>query len=388
MDRVIWQAARARMLLASLVLGACAGEQSPAALSHWQVDSAPLVVIGREEGEAPYELGVANSAVRLADGRIVVANSGTSELRFFDSTGRALESRGREGDGPGEYRGIMAVYPRSGDSLVVYANGQQRFSVLDDSGTYQGTMDLASSPATPFPWDDWLVASTWVRGVRDRALRPCVEAVLAGVVPADSAPVRRAVVDDQHAIWMQPAVSPSLRARWTVYPLAGGRPVIVSLPAGVELYQAGADFVLGRRLSEEGVEQIVMYRLAGRKPGAPAACHQRATAVPAPAVSAAPEQSEAMKAELRNLIVSQEMYFAMHGTYAGEVDSTGWKSQAGNRVYLLRADRAGWFGLMKGPGADAPVCLAGVGRVLPPGWDDGAARCEQPRLGASTGSSR
>lgn len=388
MDRMSWQAAGAGMLVLSLVLGACAGEQPRATLAHWQVDSAPLLVIGRDDGDAASELGVANSAVRLADGRIVVANSGTSELRFFDSTGRALASRGREGDGPGEYRGIMAVYPRGNDSLVVYANGQRRFSVLDDSGTYRRTMDLASLPGTPFPWDDWVAASTWVRGVRDLALRPCVREVLAGLPPADSAPVRRALVDDQHAIWVQPAVSPGPVARWAVYSLAGGDPVIVNLPVGVELYQAGTDFVLGRRMSEEGMEQIVVYRLAGREAAAPATCDQQASAATAPVASAAPEQSGAMKAELRNLIVSQEMYFAMHGTYAGVVDSTGWKAESGARVYLLRAERTGWFGIAKGAAADAPVCIVGVGSALPPGWDDGMVRCQEPRSVSSTGSSR
>jgi hypothetical protein len=99
----------------------------------WQVDSAPVTGIGVASGDPRYELDVANSARRRADGRIVVANSGTEELRFYGPDGSALLATGRDGDGPGEYRGTMAVPEEAPESLVVYSNGNSRYSVLDDS---------------------------------------------------------------------------------------------------------------------------------------------------------------------------------------------------------------------------------------------------------------
>src|SRR5688572_20810198 len=41
-----------------------------------------------------------------SDGRFIVVNSGTSELRFYDASGRRYSAVGRRGEGPGEYQRI------------------------------------------------------------------------------------------------------------------------------------------------------------------------------------------------------------------------------------------------------------------------------------------
>jgi hypothetical protein len=347
------------------------------ATGSWQVDSVPLTAIGISSGDPRYELDQANSAVRLADGRIAIANSGTHELRFYDASGGVAGVSGRDGDGPGEYRGAMAVYTMGPDSLVVYANGNQRYSVLDSLGRYAHTIRVTSSPAEPFPWDDWLTSSTWVRGVRDPSLRPCAARVLQQLPQPDSVPVRRAIVDDLHAVWVQPASQAEAAAEWTVLPGDGKSALSVTLPGGVELYQAGKDFILGRRLNDEGVEQIVVYRLRGRSAAQPAACDAGAASGAEPVAAADQGTVSRMQAELRNFIVSEEMYFAMHGSYAESADSTAWRSETGSRMWLVRADRRGWFGFLRGPGESGVLCASGVGDALPPGWDQGAARCEQ-----------
>src|SRR5688500_11012726 len=53
----------------------------------WTVDTAATVSIGAVAGEAPYLLNRVAGATRLPDGRVVVADGGSSQLRFFDSTG-------------------------------------------------------------------------------------------------------------------------------------------------------------------------------------------------------------------------------------------------------------------------------------------------------------
>ena len=69
----------------------------------WLVDTQPAVVVG--DGRSPdHELNRVRAAVRLADGRIVVANGRPLELRIFDSSGVFLGRTGREGAGPGEFR--------------------------------------------------------------------------------------------------------------------------------------------------------------------------------------------------------------------------------------------------------------------------------------------
>jgi hypothetical protein len=69
-----------------------------------RLSAEPVLVIGRVEGGGSDLFHGILATRRLSDGRIVVVNRGTSELRFFDGTGRYLSSAGGEGEGPGEFR--------------------------------------------------------------------------------------------------------------------------------------------------------------------------------------------------------------------------------------------------------------------------------------------
>ena len=69
----------------------------------WTVEESPALEIGVVEGEEPYQLHRVSGTHRLTDGRIVVSNSGSHELRVFDAQGRHLHSFGQQGQGPGEF---------------------------------------------------------------------------------------------------------------------------------------------------------------------------------------------------------------------------------------------------------------------------------------------
>ena len=58
----------------------------------WQVPPGPAVTIGDREGEDPYMLYQVWDAMKLADGRIVVANSGDGQLRVSDASGTHMET--------------------------------------------------------------------------------------------------------------------------------------------------------------------------------------------------------------------------------------------------------------------------------------------------------
>src|SRR5687768_145368 len=72
----------------------------------WRVETEPVVTIGVVEGAPEYQLFRVRHALRLDDGSILVADGGSRELRFYDSTGRHIRSIGRDGEGPGEFRVI------------------------------------------------------------------------------------------------------------------------------------------------------------------------------------------------------------------------------------------------------------------------------------------
>ncbi|MCH7716498.1 MAG: hypothetical protein IH876_10235 [Gemmatimonadetes bacterium] len=74
----------------------------------WRLATEPLVDIGGGDIDEQ-QLFRVSGTLRLSDGRIVVANSGTHELRFYDAEETYLSSLGGEGGGPGEFQGMGPV---------------------------------------------------------------------------------------------------------------------------------------------------------------------------------------------------------------------------------------------------------------------------------------
>lgn len=108
----------------------------------WRLSDAPSLDIGVLAGTPEEQLYQVRGAVRLVDGRIVVANAGSSELRFYSRDGAHLASVGRQGAGPGEFQAMGAVYRLGLDSLMVWDNGTLRVSVLDTAGSYVRAFQL------------------------------------------------------------------------------------------------------------------------------------------------------------------------------------------------------------------------------------------------------
>jgi hypothetical protein len=109
------------------------------------------VTIGALEGSEGERLFQVAAAARLDDGRIVVANSGTHEIRYFDPAGKHLFSIGRRGEGPGEFRQITNLLRYPGGTLMVYDAILRRGTLLDPDGRVTRLVDFArSGPARPF----------------------------------------------------------------------------------------------------------------------------------------------------------------------------------------------------------------------------------------------
>lgn len=108
----------------------------------WRLGGAPLIDIGGETGDPDSELYRVVGALRLEDGRIVIANSGSHQLRFYDPSGGYLGSAGGRGDGPGEFQGMRWVARYGADSLVVYDSRHRRLSFFDFRGRFGGSLTL------------------------------------------------------------------------------------------------------------------------------------------------------------------------------------------------------------------------------------------------------
>jgi len=99
------------------------------------VASTPDVLIGGvEEVGSPHFLGQVGSVGRLRDGRIVIVETTTNEVRAFDADGEHQWTYGRLGDGPGEFRRPRFIGQASDDSLLVWDDRLARMTSLTPSG--------------------------------------------------------------------------------------------------------------------------------------------------------------------------------------------------------------------------------------------------------------
>ncbi len=102
----------------------------------WRIGAEPAVTVGRAEGDEPYLLYRVTDALRLTDGRIVVLNNGTQELRVFDGDGTHLATWGGRGEGPGEFGSLAAIEPWRGDSIAAWYGPRRGVTLFDENGNF------------------------------------------------------------------------------------------------------------------------------------------------------------------------------------------------------------------------------------------------------------
>jgi hypothetical protein len=137
---------RCLLLLIGVCLGACAGddgidrgasERASAVVvdnrrlfREWSVSPEPVLRIGVSDGAPSYQFYRVRFAARLQDGRMVVVDGSSCEIRWYDASGRHRASVGRRGEGPGEFRDIRSGVLTAGDTLVVHDVRNQRVTWL------------------------------------------------------------------------------------------------------------------------------------------------------------------------------------------------------------------------------------------------------------------
>lgn len=115
----------------------------------FKTDAEPAVVIGMAGGDSRSELYNVRGVRRMADGRIVVLNAGTHELRLYDSVGGFLTSLTRRGSGPGEVLEPSALVIAPGDTILVGDYGTARITAFAPDGRLARTVSLSAVPSAP-----------------------------------------------------------------------------------------------------------------------------------------------------------------------------------------------------------------------------------------------
>lgn len=110
----------------------------------WRLSEEPTLQIGVAEGDPLYQMDRVRTALRMGDGRIVVANAGSQQVRWYGADGRHVASAGREGGGPGEFKALSALRRLPGDSVLAYDLGAFRLSWFDPAGRF-----VRSAPLQP-----------------------------------------------------------------------------------------------------------------------------------------------------------------------------------------------------------------------------------------------
>ena len=121
------------------VASASADQELPVA---YRVPAEPRVQIGTIDGDGTSLFGVTD-AIRLRDGRIVVADGGSGTLKFFDSRGAFVRALGRPGDGPGEFRRLYRVAELTDGALAALDLLLERVTVFSPDGRLQRTHDVS-----------------------------------------------------------------------------------------------------------------------------------------------------------------------------------------------------------------------------------------------------
>jgi len=102
-----------------------------------ELSAEPVIRIGVLEGEPAYQFEGIRQVLLRPDGGLVTGDR-SQEIRFFDAAGEHVRSVGGSGAGPGEFRGISAIYPLPGDSLLVWDGNLERATLLGPEGELGG----------------------------------------------------------------------------------------------------------------------------------------------------------------------------------------------------------------------------------------------------------
>ena len=123
-----------------------ASAQTPAT---WRVAPTPIFMVGGTD--SPTEtFNVISGAVRLKDGRFVVADAKDMHISVYDAGGRQQSRFGRRGRGPGEFNWLSGIWAAGGDTIGAYDSGQRRITRFLPDGKVASVHPL-QVPTNPSP---------------------------------------------------------------------------------------------------------------------------------------------------------------------------------------------------------------------------------------------
>lgn len=154
----------------------------------------------------------------------------------------------------------VRIYIATGDADGVRVYG------LDGRRLPNILMASASTPVTPEDIRDLTEREVLEEGESSRGY---VERELRSITfPETKSATSQLIVDANGLLWLRPSVAAgSTRAEWQVMDSAGKLLATLSLPAALEIFEIGTDYILGREIDlAAGVPLLKSYRLRRAQP--------------------------------------------------------------------------------------------------------------------------
>jgi hypothetical protein len=159
------------------------------------IDSAPIATIGNVDGDASQIFNRIAGVRLFSDGRIAVADGGSSTIRIYAADGQFQLQMGQAGDGPGEFSYISGIWIADPDTIVVYDSDASRMTRFLASGQLLETRTFRASDGIPEiylgPLDQGGHALGWLKGAR---INP-------SVVVTDTVRFGRFLEDTLESVW-------------------------------------------------------------------------------------------------------------------------------------------------------------------------------------------
>lgn len=122
----------------------------------WRVDPVPMVDLAGSGDGANHEFHRVRGMTRLSTGDLVVADGGSAEIRLFSEAGDLLGVAGGEGEGPGEFTGLVGLARGRGDTLLAL-DWDDRLALFAPDLTFAGYFALPLISQTIHGLDDGTV---------------------------------------------------------------------------------------------------------------------------------------------------------------------------------------------------------------------------------------
>lgn len=361
---------RSPLALLACLLAACTGPadlgDSPVEPGVFGLDATPMLTIGASDGNPQLMFHQAHAARRTADGLVVVADGGSRQLRWFGPDGTPVRVAGRQGDGPGEFVGSLALIPWAGDTIAAVDRGNRRVSLLTAAGEFQRAVTETPSDTSTLPWRPWMRARTVILNAAGPQVRACVGAAL-GVMPLHPIEdgIRFLWVDDAGRLWLREGTEDA--ARWSVWRRDGTLLGTPDLPATFDFLQADRDVAIGRIAADDDTERVVVLRITDPRDGG--ACLPDGFGS-----EDSPEPPRHLQVHTRNMTTVQELMRFEGSSYSMTMDARYISVPETVQFWMYTADPFGWVGGVVDL-ETGQACLMSVGGSGPAVWPDGVMAC-------------